>query len=111
LGLVAEALVDPAAALLAEEDAAAVGPVIEDDPARPGRPGAPEGRQAAQVRLAVPALLLDALSLFVGDRDDVFLAARAGLVAAPVLHDGQVPNDGRHDAFAVPAKGDEAAGC
>jgi hypothetical protein len=96
LGLVAEALVDAAAALVAQEDAAAVGAVVEPPLPRPRRPVARERSQAAEVLVAVPALGVDALLLLVGDGDDVFVAASAADVAVPVLQDGQMADGERH---------------
>src|SRR5262249_42149469 len=54
-----------------------------------------EGRQPAQL-LGRPALGLDPLALLVADRDAVLLAAGAGDVTVPALHDGQVLQR-RHD--------------
>ena len=63
LGLVAEALVDAAAALGAQEDTAAVETMVELGLARPGQTGFLERLQTAQVLLRVPALSGDALDL------------------------------------------------
>ncbi len=97
LGLVAETLVNPAAALRAEEDAAAVVAVIQLHPPRPRRADALEGCKPAQI-IGLPVLLLDALDLVLGERDAIFLATGAGCVAVPVLHDGEVLDRQGHDS-------------
>jgi hypothetical protein len=90
LGLVAEALVDPATTLLAEEDAAAVLAVVEPIPPGPGGAMPREGFVAAEVLVAVPALFLDAAALLVRERNLVLLAAGAADVTVPVLQHRQV---------------------
>src|SRR5665213_2314628 len=84
LGFVTETLVDAATALVAEEYAAAVGPVIEPPFARPRRPLADERNMPAEVGVAIPALGFDALAFFVGDGDNVFLTTGSADVAIPV---------------------------
>src|SRR5262249_50580601 len=80
---------------LAEEDAAAVGPVVQLVAAFPGRPAPHERGVPAEVVDGVPALIFDALALLVGEVDAVFLAAAAGDVTVPALYDRQV-QDGSH---------------
>src|SRR5262249_53885789 len=96
LGLVAKALVDPAAALFAQENAAAIGAMVELVAPGPGRPHPLERRQPAQVPVPVPALRLDAAALLIGDGDLVFLAAGAADVAVPVLQDWEMADGERH---------------
>src|SRR4051794_20534925 len=87
LGLVAKLLVNPAAALVAEKDAAVVAAMIE--PIRPPPPramGCEEGN-VLEIGFLVPSLRLDALPFLVREGDDVFLAAVAADVAVPVLQD------------------------
>src|SRR5205823_4297580 len=89
---------DAALAALAQEDAAAVGAVVEVDLAGPGPAAVAERRQPAEVGLRVPALLLDTLPFLVGDRDEVLLAAGAGDVTVPRLNDRQGSDRMRHEA-------------
>ncbi len=96
LRLVAVPLVDAATALLAQEDAAAVGPVVEPPFPRPRRAVTDERGEAAEVLVAVPALGVDALLLLVGDGDEVLLAAGTADVAIPVLQDGEMTDGERH---------------
>ena len=83
-------------ASLAEEDAAAVLAAVQDGAARPERPDAAEGRQAAEVAVGVPALRLDAPPLLVGETDLIFLAAGAADVAVPVLQNGEMADGESH---------------
>src|SRR6516162_11506504 len=85
LGLVAEALVDAATALVAEKYAAIVLAVVQAMTPRLARAVLDERLQAAQVGVLVPALGENALPFFFRDRDLIFLTTGAANVAVPVL--------------------------
>ncbi len=87
---------DAAAALLAQEDATAVGPVIELVAPPPKRAYWFERFVTAEVFVAIPALFLDAFFLVVRNRDQILLAAGAADVAVPILQDRQVVDRKRH---------------
>jgi hypothetical protein len=75
--------VNAAAALLGEEDTAAVGAVVERG-------------QSAEVPVAVPALGLDALLLLLRDGYLILLAAGAADMAVPVLQNREMTDRKRH---------------
>ena len=101
LGGLAEFGVDAAETFFIEEDAAAIGLVSE---AMPGV--ANDAAHLHEDRLVlwdavrfIPALLLDALLLGLGDEDAVLLAAAPAIVAAPVLEGRKFELEG-HETFA-----------
>src|SRR5262249_22036866 len=101
LGVRPEALVDAAAALVAEKQAAAVLVMVQAITLRPPEtPGdADEDRPVLEVGLALPALGGDPLVILSGDRNGVFAAAVGAGVTVPVLHDRQVADWPGHDDF------------
>src|SRR5438067_1825222 len=58
-----------------------------------------KGSESAQVLVAIPALCLDAATLFFGERHLIFLAAGTADVTVPVLQDRQVVDWQSHEMF------------
>src|SRR5437016_4267155 len=88
LGLGSETLMDAAAALIAEEDAAAIGVAVQLVPSCTQPARVKEERQPGEVRLALPTLGRDACTLLLGHRNPIFTTAATAAVAIPVLDDG-----------------------
>jgi|SRR5579871_1630747 len=95
-GLVAKPLVDPAPPLLGQKDTTAVAAVCQVIAPRPPRSGFLEDRQVADLRILVPALGLDAATLFFRQRYPVLFATGAADVTIPVLHNRQMAYWQRH---------------
>src|SRR5262249_32754240 len=96
LGVVAKLLMNPAAPLLAQKDATAILTIVDLVLPRPPGTALQEDRHAADLRILVPPLGLDAAALFLGNADDILLAAVAADMTVPILHDRQVTNGKRH---------------
>jgi hypothetical protein len=90
LGFVSETFMNTATAFGAEKNATAIRPGIQVVASVPGRSGAFENWQAAQLFVAFPVLSLNPPAFLVRDHDDVFLAATAANVAVPILNDGKM---------------------
>jgi hypothetical protein len=83
-------LMNPAPPCFAQKHAAAIGSVIELIVSIPRHPDFDDWAKPPQIGLNVPTLGIDLFLLRLGDADVIFLATGAGLVAIPVLDQGQM---------------------
>src|SRR5205823_6530618 len=96
LGVAAELLVNPATALLIEEDTSAVLAVTEPMAPLPPPPLPDKQRPTLKRGIILPSLLLEAAPLVLGDGHLVVPATVAATVTVPVLPDRQATDRKRH---------------